>query len=48
VQFDPNNSFEGLLDILSEIAGIPVCKDLEPRMAAQTFPDFDSLNFSHV
>lgn len=48
VQFDPNNSFEGLLDILSEIAGIPVSKDLEPRMAAQTFPDFDSLNFSHV
>lgn len=48
IQFDPKNLFEGLLEVLSEIAGIPVCNDLEPRLAAPTFPDFDNLNFSPV
>lgn len=48
VQFDPKNSFEGLLDVLSEIAGISTYTDFEPGMAAPTFPSLDSLNSFHV
>jgi hypothetical protein len=47
VQFDPKTSFVGLLDVLSEIAGISICTDFEPRMAAPTFPDFDNPNSFH-
>jgi hypothetical protein len=48
VQFDPKNSFEGLLDVLSNISGKYTCNDFEPGMTAPTFPSLDSLNASHV